>query len=113
MELSEKEFEKQAAELLIWAGFVVMRVNTIKKGFLKSYKFYVKPNPSQGCSDLIAFYPPNKCLFIETKKRGEKLRESQIEFQTFMEYRKFTNVKKASTLEEIQTIFKELLKEAV
>jgi hypothetical protein len=105
--MKEKDFEHQAAEVLIWNKYVVMRVNTIKNGYIKSYKIYGKDKPNEGFPDLIAFYPPNFCILVETKIKGAKLRQSQIEFKAFMELKGFTNIKKASTLEELNEIIKE------
>ena len=120
----EKDFEPHAVRLLQLNGFIVVRINTIKSGNRRSYRIFnieqmiidkagtiiemAEPNTNnEGFTDLIAFYPPDRCLLIETKAGKNKLRASQERFKAFLGSIGMTNVKKASTVEELQEIIKE------
>lgn len=104
---SEKQFEQSAKKLLRLYGYTIVRINTIKRGYFKSYHVDGKPSPHEGFPDLLCIKPPDRFILIETKSAKGKLRESQIEFMEYMNKRGFTNIYKASTINELETILKE------
>lgn len=109
----EKQFQDAAAQMLMYNGFVVMRINSSalvapeSKTFLRSYYIYNLGNEgSKGFPDLLAFKAPDRFLLIEAKSGKNGLSKSQKQFKTYMESKGFT-LHIATTIDEIQTIIKD------
>lgn len=84
----EKDVQKAIADMLMMAGWLVIRINSggwhSDNRFLETYKI-LNTNNSSGFPDLIAM-KGNRFLLIECKSTDGKLRKTQKEFIDLAEY---------------------------
>lgn len=77
--MSEVQLQKTICDRLLELGFMVVRVNSLKHGYLRSYHIH-NTKKFSGMSDVIAVRG-GQVYFVEVKTATGELRAQQIEFR--------------------------------
>jgi len=80
---TESEIQKEIGKHLVEIGYLAVRINTIVKGFLKSY-WIINNGKCSGFPDIVAF-KNNRFLLIEVKDHKGVQKPTQNVFQKLCE----------------------------